>query len=233
MDWKEGQVILIDKELEWTSFDVVKKIRNTIRFKKIGHAGTLDPLATGLLVLCTGKATKKIEGIQSAPKVYTGSFYLGATTKSFDLEEEVEHDKGFVSPSKEEVEAAFNSFLGDQMQTPPVFSAVKVKGKRAYEHARKGEDIKLQAKPIHIFRMDLDGYDGRTCQFTIQCSKGTYIRAIARDLGVKLGVGCYMSSLRRTQIGELDVKNALTVHDFVNKYGRKPDQVIPQSDNSD
>lgn len=223
MNWKDGKVILIDKSLKWTSFDVVKKVRNTIQFKKIGHAGTLDPLATGLLVLCTGKATKQIEGIQSAPKVYTGTFELGATTDSFDLETPVRPDSMYVRPEEDSVQSAFASFIGEQFQVPPMFSAVKVNGKRAYEHARKGEEVKLNPKQIHIYGMALDKMDGDTCHFTIHCSKGTYVRAIARDLGVKMGVGCYMSSLRRTEIGDLRVQNALSIHEFVNKYKAIPE----------
>ena len=209
---EEGDVLLLDKPLGWTSFDVVKKIRAAGKFKKIGHAGTLDPLASGLLVCCTGKKTKTIEGIQGADKEYLATFVLGATTASFDLESEVVATMPApLAPSPEQLKKALEKLSGPQEQVPPIFSAVMVNGTRAYELARKGKDVELKAKPIQIYTFELLGYDYPTVTARIVCSKGTYIRSLARDLGIELGTGAYLSELRRTRIGNFTVEDSWPV----------------------
>jgi len=220
INFAEGSIILIDKPLDWTSFDVVKKLRNRltkitgIRKLKVGHAGTLDPLASGLLIVCTGKATKLIQEIQDAEKTYTGTFMLGATTPSYDLETEIdqtfptEHiDEALISQAKED-------FLGAIMQTPPMFSAVKRDGKPAYLAARKGIDLGLEAKPLNIYEFETN-LAFPELHFHIKCSKGTYIRSIAHDFGKALQSGAYLSQLRRTAIGEYSVENAWQLEDLV------------------
>jgi len=213
----EGEILLVDKNPGWTSFDVVKSIRGTIqraynlRRFKVGHAGTLDPLATGLLLVCTGKATKKIDLLQAQDKVYTGKIFLGATTPSFDLETEV--DKEF--PTKHITEQAIyecaKSFEGVQQQVPPVFSAIKVDGKRAYDSARKGEEVKMKSREVTIHYFKITEIAMPVVSFEIKCSKGTYIRSIARDFGAALDSGGYLKELRRTMIGDYSVEDALQV----------------------
>ena len=211
-DPEGGDVILLDKPLGWTSFDVVKKIRAAGKFKKIGHAGTLDPLATGLLVCCTGPKTKTIESIQSAEKEYVATFTLGGTTASFDLESEVIATQPLPAhPSEEVVQATLKNFTGEIEQVPPIFSAVMVNGTRAYTLARKGADVELSAKKLTIYTFELIYYNYPELSARIVCSKGTYIRALARDLGLLLGTGAYLSSLRRTRIGNLSVEESWSV----------------------
>jgi tRNA pseudouridine55 synthase len=207
----EDRIILIDKPIRWTSFDVVKKVRNLIRVKKVGHAGTLDPLATGLLILCSGKMTKQISEIQAGEKEYTGTFILGATTPSFDLETAIsnECDYSFVTEAMIAETAKF--FTGVQQQLPPVYSAVKVNGKRAYESARKGENIVIAPKEIEIKEFEITNIDLPRVNFRIVCSKGTYIRTIANDFGKKLGCGGYLAALCRTRIGEYLLKDAVSI----------------------
>jgi tRNA pseudouridine55 synthase len=214
---EEGGFLLINKPREWTSFDVVKKLRNICRVKKIGHAGTLDPLATGLLIVCYGKYTKKIEGMQAKIKEYTGTFKLGETTPSFDLETEVDgtFETNHITP--EFIEETLASFRGDIEQVPPQHSAVKVNGKRAYEHARKGEEVKLKVRQAHISKFEVDTENLPELSFLIECSKGTYIRSIARDLGKALNSGAYMSSLIRTKIGDYHVDNAAKMVDITSQ----------------
>ncbi|GAB3335805.1 tRNA pseudouridine(55) synthase TruB [Marivirga atlantica] len=212
---QEGQVILIDKPLNWTSFDVVKKLKYTLKAKKIGHAGTLDPLATGLLILCTGKKTKSIESYQAQLKEYTGTITLGATTPSYDLETDPEDFKDYDHINEEACEEVAKSFLGVIQQTPPIFSAVKKEGKRAYELARAGKEVKLKSKEIEILAFDITRFELPEVDFRISCSKGTYIRSIANDFGEKLQVGGYLSSLRRTKIGDFDVNDASDLAQFV------------------
>jgi tRNA pseudouridine55 synthase len=210
-----GQILLIDKPLGWTSFDVVKKIRNAGKFKKIGHAGTLDPLATGLLICCTGKMTKSIEQIQAQRKVYEAKFTLGATTDSFDLESEVRPVADISLISKKDVEEMLARFLGPQEQIPPMFSAVMVNGQRAYTLARAGKAVELKAKPIVIEVLTLLEFNSPHFTCRIVCSKGTYIRSLARDFGIALGqVGCYLSALRRTEIGKFNVVEAHQVDEL-------------------
>jgi tRNA pseudouridine55 synthase len=204
----DGAAILIDKPLEWTSFNVVAKIRNTLRIKKIGHAGTLDPLATGLLILCLGKYTKKINDFQDLYKEYTGIVKIGATTKSFDSEFEEDNICDISSITSQDVESTANTFLGKQQQIPPMFSAKKVKGKRLYELARKDIEIEVQSSSVEFFDINVD-YNAPNIEFYIKCSKGTYIRSFARDIGQKLNVGGYLSKLRRTGIGEFKVEDAI------------------------
>ncbi len=214
-------VLLIDKPLEWTSFDVVKKIRNAMKIKKIGHAGTLDPLATGLLILCTGKKTKSIEGYQAQVKEYTGSITIGATTPSFDLETEVTPSGSIDNIDRNDLENTATTFLGTQEQIPPMYSAVKVNGVRAYKHARNGEVVPLKSRTIEISTFEITNFEGGVFNFRIVCSKGTYIRSIARDFGEQLGCGAYLSSLRRTKIGDFDVKNAITIEKAIELHGVK------------
>lgn len=206
---EEGGFLVINKPLRWTSFDVVKKLRNISRIKKIGHAGTLDPLATGVLIVCYGKYTKKIEGIQAMGKAYTGTFVVGKTTPSFDLETEVDGTYPTEHITPQFIEEKINLFRGDIKQVPPQHSAVKVKGKRAYEHARKGEEVVLKVRDAHISKYEIDATNFPEISFEIHCSKGTYIRSLARDLGVALGSGAYMSSLIRTSIGDYNVNDAI------------------------
>lgn len=219
-DFIEGQVFLFDKPLGWTSFDVVNRLKTILKYRcglkkiKIGHAGTLDPLATGLLIICFGKQTKSIEKFQAFEKEYSGEFFLGATTPSFDLETEV--DKKFPTDhiSPEMVQKAANSFLRESDQMPPAFSAKKIAGQRAYDMARRGEDPKVKTRQIFIYKFDVVNLELPLLYFNIVCSKGTYIRAIARDLGEKVHSGAYLKSLRRERIGEFHVKDAMSLEYF-------------------
>lgn len=210
----EGCALLIDKPMDWTSFDVVAKIRNKLRIKKIGHAGTLDPLADGLLILCLGKFTKKINQFQDLPKEYIGKVKIGATTKSFDREFEEENIKDISEISDIDVIRVAESFLGEQEQTPPMFSAKKVKGKRLYEYARKEQEIEVKSSLVNFYEVKCK-FDSPFIEFRIKCSKGTYIRSFARDIGIKLNTGGYLSSLRRSKIGDFDVKDAMTITDII------------------
>ena len=220
-EFQEGQILLIDKPVEWTSFDVVNKLRwqlkNKLHVKKIkvGHAGTLDPLATGLLVLCTGKFTKKIEGLTADHKTYTGTILLGKTTPSYDLETEYDAEFPTEHITEQLLDEVRQSFLGKQLQTPPIFSAKQIDGKRAYEFARKGEAVELKQNEIEIFDFELDSSDLPRLHFSIKCSKGTYIRSIASDLGKKLNSGGTLIELRRTASGEFDIKEALTIEEAI------------------
>ena len=214
--YNEGKTILIDKSLDWTSFDVVKKLKFLIKCKKIGHAGTLDPLATGLLIICTGKNTKKINDIQNLSKTYTGNFTIGSTTPSHDLETEISASKPIENISKKMIEDVADTFLGVQLQKPPKFSAVKVDGERAYKLARENKKFILKEKEIEITKFKISEINTSVISFEIKCSKGTYIRSIARDFGNRLGCGAYLSKLRRTKIGDFDVNNAYKIDDMVN-----------------
>jgi len=214
MESVEGNVILVDKPLEWTSFDVVKKLRYFLKVKKIGHAGTLDPLATGLLVLCTGKMTKQIEKFQGQEKEYTGQFTLGQTTPSYDLETAPTEPIDISHITLEQLNETKKHFEGVIDQTPPIFSAIKVKGKRAYESARKGEDIKLKSRQVEIKLFDIVSFEGNKVAFKVVCTKGTYIRSLAHDFGQKLGTGAYLSELRRTRIGNFRVEEAKTIEEL-------------------
>ncbi|MDE5887693.1 MAG: tRNA pseudouridine(55) synthase TruB [Muribaculaceae bacterium] len=223
MDFISGELICIDKPLGWTSFDAVKRVRGAIQRRlhvkkfKVGHAGTLDPLATGVLLICTGRATRKIDELQSGDKEYVATIRLGATTPSFDLETEVDATYPWEHISREDVERVLPSFTGRIMQVPPVFSAVKVEGKRAYNLARKGKEVELKAKPLEIKEMELLSFDAPEMVVRIVCSKGTYIRALARDLGIALGSGAHLTSLKRTRVGKIRIEDCLSVDDAVKK----------------
>ncbi|MFT3679315.1 MAG: tRNA pseudouridine(55) synthase TruB [Ferruginibacter sp.] len=204
----EGQVILIDKPVHWTSFDVVRKLRNALQIKKIGHAGTLDPLATGLLIVCTGKFTKKINEYMAKEKEYTGHITLGATTPTYDLESEPANFKEYTSISPERIHSAASTFTGEQQQFPPVYSAIKKDGVALYELARRGEEVELKSRTITVHHFEITAIDLPVLSFKVTCSTGTYIRSLAHDLGQALGCGAYLSSLRRTKIGEFNVEDA-------------------------
>lgn len=218
-NFPDGEMLLIDKPLGWTSFDVVNSIRSTIKRTfdikkiKVGHAGTLDPLATGLLIICTGKFTKQIESFQGLDKSYTGSMFVGATTPSYDKETEVESTFDISQISKNQLLEAAIQFLGEIEQTPPVFSAVKVEGKRAFEYARKKNEVKLKSRKITIRKFELLSFDLPEIDFVVECSKGTYIRSLVNDFGKALNNGAYMSSLRRTSIGSYLVSDAMSVQE--------------------
>lgn len=219
-DYINGHVILIDKPLDWTSFQVVNKLRWLIREKygikkiKVGHAGTLDPLATGLLIICTGKFTKKIEEYQGQEKEYTGTITLGATTPSYDLETNFDQEFDYSQVTEEMVNEAVLGFIGDIEQRPPVFSALKKDGKRLYEYAREGKEVEIPTRTVHISEFEITGFSKPYIHFRVVCSKGTYIRTLAHDLGKAVGSGSHLSKLRRTRIGEFKVENALSIEDF-------------------
>jgi tRNA pseudouridine55 synthase len=213
-DFKSGEVILIDKPFGWTSFKVVHIIRKITGAKKVGHAGTLDPLATGLLIVCTGKKTKEIIKYQEGEKTYTGIISLGKKTSSMDLETEVIEVKPFSGITNSDIERVKDSFLGEILQIPPMYSALKVKGKTLYNLARKGKIIKREPRKVQVSKFLIKNIKLPDIEFEITCSKGTYIRVIANDLGEKLGTVAVLSSLRRTNIGDYSVKNALKVEEF-------------------
>lgn len=223
-DFQKGEILLFDKDLDWTSFDLVRKLRNFltrysgVKKLKVGHAGTLDPKATGLMIVCTGKETKNIDLIQAKEKEYIATIKLGATTPSFDLE--TAEDQVFSTDhlSQEIVQKTLEQFVGEQDQVPPIFSAVKIEGRRAYEHARKGNDIVLQSKRITIYELELSNFSKDEIVLRIVCSKGTYIRSLARDLGLALNCGAYLVGLCRTRIGDLNLEDAWNVHDFIEKF---------------
>ncbi|MBR9998406.1 MAG: tRNA pseudouridine(55) synthase TruB [Cyclobacteriaceae bacterium] len=213
--YAEGEMILIDKSYQWTSFDVIKKIRNTIGIKKVGHAGTLDPLATGLLIICTGKMTKRIQEFQDMPKEYRGAFFLGATRPSFDKETPIGETSNIQDITQEAILQAAGSFAGEIDQVPPVYSAIRKEGKRSYEFAREGREIELESRKVRIFKFEITRIDLPLVDFILVCSKGFYVRSLARDFGWKLGCGAYLDELRRTAIGEHRVDSAMTIDEFV------------------
>jgi tRNA pseudouridine55 synthase len=210
----EGKVLLLDKPLHWTSFDVVRKVRNLVRIKKVGHAGTLDPLATGLLIVCTGKFTKRINEYMGMEKEYTGTFTLGAVTPTYDLESEPQDQKDTSHITPDMVHAAARVFTGDIMQVPPAHSAIKKDGKPVYLAARKGIDVALEPRPVTIHSFTIEKIEMPVVHFRVVCSTGTYIRSLAHDFGKELGVGAYMSSLRRTRIGVFGVEEAMVMEDL-------------------
>ena len=222
MNFLDGQILTFDKANGITSFGLVAKVRWLITQKmrgrkiKVGHAGTLDPLATGVMVICTGRATKDIERLQTGVKEYEATLQLGATTPSFDLEHEVDATYPTAHITLEEIERVLQTFVGEIMQVPPAFSACKVQGKRAYDLARKGEDVELRAKPLRIDEISLIAHDLEKMQITIRvvCSKGTYIRALARDIGEALQSGAHLTALRRTRVGEYTIQDCLTLEQF-------------------
>lgn len=210
----DGQVVLIDKSMQWTSFDASNKIRGLIKVKKVGHAGTLDPLATGLLIICTGKFTKKINEYMGMEKEYIGSITLGATTPTFDLESDPENFKSLDHLTESEILAATKQFEGDILQFPPQHSAIKKNGERLYVSARKGIAVEVEPRPVTILSFSIEKIELPIVHFKVVCSTGTYIRSLANDFGAALGVGGYMSSLRRTRIGNFHVKDAKTILQF-------------------
>ncbi len=216
----DGEVILIDKPLEWTSFDVVKKIRNSISRRagikkiKVGHAGTLDPLATGLLIVCTGKFTKRITEFQSQEKEYTGTFLMGATTPSFDKETEIDNTFETNHITQELLLETTQQFIGKIDQVPPKFSAIKIQGIRAYEHARNQEEVTINARQVHISTFELTKVELPEVQFRLVCSKGTYVRSLARDYGKAINSGAYLVELKRTRIGDFSLSDAFTIEGF-------------------
>ncbi|WP_299622563.1 tRNA pseudouridine(55) synthase TruB [uncultured Tenacibaculum sp.] len=220
-DFKEGKVLLIDKPLEWTSFQVVNKLRWHIRKRfdikkiKVGHAGTLDPLATGLLIICTGKQTKSIETYQGQVKEYTGTIVLGATTPSYDLETEI--DKTFPTEhiTSELIHKTTEKFIGKIQQKPPIFSAIKKDGKRLYELARQGKTTEIKSREIEVFEFEITAINSNNVEFRVVCSKGTYIRSLAHDFGQELSSGAHLSVLRRTKIGNFSVDNAQSIDGFI------------------
>jgi tRNA pseudouridine55 synthase len=217
--WKEdflnGKVLLIDKPLTWTSFDAVKKIRILTGVSKVGHAGTLDPLATGLLIICTGKYTKKINEYMAAEKEYTGSFTLGATTPTYDLESVPVPRADCSQLSNDSILHTTQQFTGTILQTPPAYSAIKKSGTPAYVLARKGKEVKMDPRPVTISSFEITGIDLSVVRFKVVCSTGTYIRSLANDFGEALGCGAYLSSLRRTRIGAFTVEDALSIESFI------------------
>ena len=214
-DFEAGKVLLIDKPLHWTSFDAVRKIRNSIRIKKVGHAGTLDPLATGLLIICTGKFTKRINEYMAQEKEYTGSFTLGAVTPTFDKESDPEQQKDISGITAEKIYGTTPLFTGEIQQVPPIYSAIKKQGTALYELARRGEAVEPEPRTVFIKSFEITGIELPEVQFKIVCSTGTYIRSIANDFGAALGCGAYLSGLRRTRIGDFSVADAMTMEGFI------------------
>ena len=223
-DFQKGEILLFDKELDWTSFDLVRKLRNFlcrqtgIKKLKVGHAGTLDPKATGLMIVCTGKETKNIDQIQAKEKEYVAIIKLGATTPSFDLE--TAEDETFTTNhiTGELLKSTLETFIGENDQVPPLFSAIKIEGKRAYEHARKGSDMVLKSRKVTFFELEILSFENNEIQLRIVCSKGTYIRALARDLGIALNSGAYLVGLIRTRIGDLKLEDAWNIQNFIEYF---------------
>ena len=219
-DFIEGQMFLVDKPLDWTSFDIVKKMRsglqNGLKIKKIkvGHAGTLDPLATGLVIVCTGKATKKIDDLMGYEKCYDARIKFGATTPSFDVETEIDEEFPFDHITQSHIEEALKEFEGEQLQMPPQYSAIKIKGRRAYDMARKGESFEMKSRQVVFHDLQLLDYNIGEATIRIRCSKGTYIRSFARDLALSLHSGGHLTGLRRTGIGPFRVEDATKINEF-------------------
>lgn len=224
----DGEVLLIDKPLHWTSFQVVNKMRFAIKkhFKlkkiKVGHAGTLDPLATGLLIICTGKFTKKIDDYQALFKEYTGTITLGNTTPSYDLETEFNQEFSYAHVSDELIQKTVVQFVGEINQVPPIFSAIQKDGKRAYDMARKGQEMEMVSRKVTVHHFEITNISLPKIDFSIQCSKGTYIRSIAHDFGQAMQTGSHLSALRRTKIGEFSAANALSLEQFLAKLTIEP-----------
>ena len=223
-DFIEGEVLAFDKPLHWTSFDLVAKVRYALCHKlerkklKVGHSGTLDPLATGVVLVCTGKKTKLIDKLQYDVKEYVATLQLGATTPSYDMEKPVDATYPTDHITRQLINETLPQFIGEQWQTPPMFSAIQINGKRAYEFARKGEEVELKPRLLVIDELEVLAFDVEQMQLTIRvvCSKGTYIRALARDIGERLGSGAYLTALRRTRVGDVHVENCLTIEQFLN-----------------
>ena len=217
-----GKIILIDKPYDWTSFDVIKKIRNSLKVKKIGHAGTLDPLATGLLILCTGPKTKEITHYQGLEKEYTGSLILGQRTASIDLETPILEERDITGVDLSKIQQSARKFIGLIQQIPPNFSALKVEGQRVYHQARQGKMVELKSRQVEITEFEITHLNLPEVQFRVICSKGTYIRSLVRDLGDDLGVGAVLSNLKRTRIGEFTLDQAQLLSEFLKENGHDP-----------
>jgi len=232
----QGATILVDKPATWTSFDVVNKIRYALKLPgkkiKVGHAGTLDPLATGLLIICTGKHTKQISSLQGLDKKYTGIIRLGATTPSYDAETEINQTFPTTDLSDEEIHSCVNSFIGQQDQFPPAHSAVKIDGKRAYKLAREGQEVKMKSRSIEIFSFVIGQVDLPDVPFRVHCSKGTYIRSLAYDFGQRLNNGAYLYALRRTAIGDNCIKDAWQLDELI-QYIDKQKEILKKIHDSD
>ena len=228
MDFITGEIIAVDKPLKWTSFDAVKRLRGAIQKRlrvkkfKVGHAGTLDPLATGVLLICTGKATRRIEELQNGDKEYVATVKLGTTTPSFDLETEIDATYSTDHIDEKLVRETLESFVGHIMQVPPLFSAVKVEGKRAYKYARNGKDLELKPKPVTIKEIEFISLKDNILKFRVVCGKGTYIRSLARDIGQALNSGAHLIELRRTRVGEFKLEEALSIDEAVDKIAHTP-----------
>ena len=224
IDYIEGHTLLINKPLRWTSFDVVKKIRNTLRTAlnikkiKVGHAGTLDPLADGLLIVCTGKFTKRINEFQAQEKEYTAEFTLGATTPSFDLETEVNETFDYNHITQDMLKTTAESLTGNILQTPPIYSAIKQDGKRLYEHARKGEAVKIKERMVHVSKFEIIKVEMPKVHVRIVCSKGTYIRSLAQTFGKNINSGAHLSQLTRTRIGKFELSQAIDIQEFIDSF---------------
>lgn len=223
-DYLQGRVLLIDKPLHWTSFDVVQKLRNILRIKKIGHAGTLDPLATGLLIICTGKFTKRINEFMAQEKEYTGSITLGSTTPTYDLESEPENFKSIDGLTEEKIKAATLFFTGEIQQIPPAHSAIKIRGKRVYELARQGKEVKLEPRTVTVKEFQITKIELPLVYFRVVCSTGTYIRSLAYDFGNTLGCGAHLSSLCRTRIGKFLNNDAISMEAFAREFQQENKQ---------
>ncbi|OGU70344.1 MAG: tRNA pseudouridine(55) synthase TruB [Ignavibacteria bacterium RBG_16_34_14] len=221
IDFRAGEIILVDKPAGWSSFKVIRKVRNAIGVKKVGHAGTLDPMATGLLIVATGKKTKSINEYQALEKTYTGTITLGKTSPSMDLETEITSEKSFDHISEEDIDKVRDEFIGRIKQIPPMYSAVKYKGKSLYHLARKGKVVERSEREVTVYDFIITKINLPDVDFEITCSKGTYIRAIADDFGKKLGCGGLLSSLRRTKIGSYSVEDTMRVDEFIEKLTTK------------
>tara|TARA_B100000900_G_C20569474_1_gene712609 strand:+ start:172 stop:879 length:708 start_codon:yes stop_codon:yes gene_type:complete len=224
IDYIKGHTLLINKPLRWTSFDVVKKIRNTLRSGlqlkniKVGHAGTLDPLADGLLIVCTGKFTKLINEFQAQEKEYTAEFTLGATTPSFDLETEINETFNYNHINEDMLKTTTEKLTGNILQTPPIYSAIKRDGKRLYEYARKGEDVKIKERIVHVSKFEIIKVEMPKVYVRIVCSKGTYIRSLAQTFGKNLNSGAHLSQLTRIRIGKFELSQAIDIQEFIDSF---------------
>lgn len=238
MNFEKGEILYFDKPLRWTSFDLVNKARNIIRYQlgvkklKIGHAGTLDPLATGVMIVCTGKCTKQIDTFQYQTKEYVATLQLGSTTASFDLETEVDGVYPTEHITEELLKETLSKFIGEIKQVPPAYSAVKINGKRAYQYARKGEEVEIKPKTLVIDEIELLSFADNVVTIRVVCSKGTYIRALARDIGLELNSGAHLIALKRTRIGDVKVDDCVSIEKFESMIQAIKDDYIISNDNN-
>ncbi|MEE3484950.1 MAG: tRNA pseudouridine(55) synthase TruB [Bacteroidales bacterium] len=238
MNFEKGEILYFDKPLRWTSFDLVNKARNIIRYQlgvkklKIGHAGTLDPLATGVMIVCTGKCTKQIDTFQYQTKEYIATLQIGSTTPSFDLETEVDGVYPTEHITEELLKETLSKFIGEIKQVPPVYSAVKINGKRAYQYARKGEEVEIKPKTLVIDEIELLSFADNVATIRVVCSKGTYIRALARDIGLELNSGAHLIALKRTRIGDVKVDDCVSIEKFESMIQAIKDDYIISNDNN-